>query len=241
MALFMDFLAGAGLAATASKYVAQYRDTDLEKAGRILTLSGLVALGTGTLGARTIAASLWAAHGLLPPRWARPELTNSSDARQRHDRTFFVALNWSAGGALSGLEAFGTNAVASTVGAVLTTICTVIGGIVAGVIGCVWGTAIGQAITWVVFHVMLRARLAAKHTPKSPLTPKGGSGKSACCIILACPFFSCDVIAHCCQRHGSATPSWSSLTTVSLKWVCITLGISGAWPCCFCPRLWLLR
>ncbi len=185
MALFAVF-AGAGLGATASKYVAQYRDTDPEKAGRILTLSGLVALGTGTLGA---IALLLAAPWLASYTLGAPELTNS--LRVSAIALFFVALNGAQGGALAGLEAFGTYAVASTVGGILTTICTVIGGIVAGVIGCIWGTAIGQTITWVIFHVMLRR--AAKHARIS-INAKGWLQEISVLHHFSLPILLCDVL-----------------------------------------------
>lgn len=95
--LFASF----GLGLTATKYVAQLRTADPARAGRIIGLSHLVALGTGGAVAAVLAASSgWLAREVL----AAPQLGSSLGIAAL--AVLLYALNGAQVGALSGFEAF---------------------------------------------------------------------------------------------------------------------------------------
>jgi O-antigen/teichoic acid export membrane protein len=96
-AIALTSLASLGLGVTATKYVSEYRDSQPEKAGRIIGLSSMVALITSlcsSLGLVVFAALL------LPDRTLIPELRLSAMY------VFFITINGYQIGALAGLEAF---------------------------------------------------------------------------------------------------------------------------------------
>lgn len=95
--LFASF----GLGLTATKYVAQLRTADPARAGRIIGLSHLVALGTGGAAAAALAAgSGWLAREVLAAPQLGPSLAIAALV------VLLYALNGAQVGALSGFEAF---------------------------------------------------------------------------------------------------------------------------------------
>ena len=86
---------------TATKYIAEFRHSDALRAGRIMALSGVVAVVTGTVGALTLVLlAPWLAENML----AAPHLVG--ELRIAALLLFLTALNEAQTGALSGLEAF---------------------------------------------------------------------------------------------------------------------------------------
>src|SRR5258708_7673977 len=67
-------IAGLGLSMTTTKFLAQYRDRDPERAGRILALSGTAAVLAGLVmtGALILLAPQLAARGLASPGLSKP-------------------------------------------------------------------------------------------------------------------------------------------------------------------------
>lgn len=143
--------AGFGLGVTATKHVAEFRVKDPEKAGRIMTLCGLVAVGSGGLMALVLMLSApWlAAHTLAAP--------HLSDLLQIGAGLLFLnALNGTQTGALAGFEAF-RNITTVNLWAGLTKFPLMVGGAyVAGVTGAVWGLVASTGINWLLNHLALR-------------------------------------------------------------------------------------
>jgi len=103
-------LAGFGLGSTATKYVAEFRDKDPQKAGRILTLTLLFSAAVGTV----IALTLWIAADWL----AANTLDNPGIAPLLRLGTLMLLLSAMSGvlsSALAGLESFRRIAIASII------------------------------------------------------------------------------------------------------------------------------
>jgi O-antigen/teichoic acid export membrane protein len=97
----LGVLCGFGLGFTATKYVAQYRFSDPERAGRIIVLTTSATLVAGLLaGVSVLAASGWLADGVL----GRPEI--APVLRIGSLLLFVNSLNSVETGCLAGFEAF---------------------------------------------------------------------------------------------------------------------------------------
>ncbi len=156
LALFQLF-AGFGLGMTATKYVAQYRKDDPEKAGRIIGLSWMVTAVTGGLCALLLAVlAPWLATRTL----AAPHL--SGLLRITAIGLFLTGLNAAQNGALSGFEAFRAIATRNAIAGVLNFPVMISGVLLAGVKGVVWATVVSCAINWLICHVAVR-REARRH------------------------------------------------------------------------------
>ena len=143
--------AGFGLGITATKYVAEYRHRDPARAGRIMALSGMVALiSGGMLTAVLIGLAPWLATHTL----AAPQL--SGLLQVGGGLLLLGALNGAQTGALAGFEAFRTIAVVNFWGGVANLPLTVGGVYLAGLKGGVWGMVAALAVSWVLNHWALR-------------------------------------------------------------------------------------
>jgi len=158
--LLFGTFAGFGLGLTATKYVAEYRRKDPVKAGRILGLSALVALGSGAIFATLMAAGApWLAATTL----AAPHLADG--LRIGAVIILFTALNGSQTGALVGLEAFKLTAQLNLLTG-LASLPLVVGGVVLfGLEGALWGLALSAFVTWSLFHWGLRRELRRADIP----------------------------------------------------------------------------
>ncbi len=141
---------------TSTKYVAECRKSDPDKAGRIIAMSSAVAWLTGGAGTIfLIFLSPWlAGHALAAPQLA-PLLQMSSVS------LLFGAVNGAQVGGLAGFEAFKQLAKINLVSGVLTVILRVVGTLVMGLKGAVYGMVIAQMVGCIINFVVLR-RLAAK-------------------------------------------------------------------------------
>jgi O-antigen/teichoic acid export membrane protein len=131
---------------TATKYVAEFRGREPERAGRILTLCGLVSVATATIaalvllfGSRRLAADALSAPQLAPALMASAVLV------------FFAVMSGFLMGTLAGLEAYPALARAGIASGIIYVLLCSIGGSMAGVTGAV----AAQAITAAVFFVIL--------------------------------------------------------------------------------------
>lgn len=143
--------AGFGLGVTATKHVAEFRLEDPAKAGRIMALCALFAVGSGGLIALALAllAPWLAANTLAAPHLA--ELLQIGALL-----LLFNALNGTQTGALSGLEAFKTIAIVNLWSGLSRFPLMVGGAYLAGVIGAVWGLVVSTGINWLLNHLALR-------------------------------------------------------------------------------------
>lgn len=149
-------IAGFGLGLTATKHVAEFRQKDPAKAGRILALATLVALASGSVMtvALLIMAPWLAANTLAAPQLA-PLL------RVGAGLLFFGALNGAQTGALAGFEAFRAIAKINLASGLLAFPLMVGGALLAGLQGAVWGLVASMAINWLLNRLAI-IRVARK-------------------------------------------------------------------------------
>jgi len=143
--------AGFGLGLTATKHVAEFRQSDPDRAGRIIGLSGLFAMVSGGLMALGlfIFAPWLAEHTINAPHLA-------GVLRIGALILFINALNGAQTGALSGFEAFKTIALVNLFVGLISFPILVCGAYFGGLIGAVWALSINLGINWLLNHVALR-------------------------------------------------------------------------------------
>jgi len=152
----LGVFAGLGLGVTATKYVAELRTRDPERAGRIIALSSVVALISGGLlaAALVLFAPILAAKTLNAPRLA-PELRIASVL------LFLNAFNGAQTGALSGFEAFRTIAKINLARGVVTFPITVALVLLWRLPGAIGALAVTAALTCLLSQLSLRRHCAA--------------------------------------------------------------------------------
>ena len=143
--------AGFGLSLTATKYVAEFRKKDPERAGRIIGLSGLVAIAAGGVTALglLIFAPWLAEHTINAPHL-------SGILRIAALIMFVNALNGAQTGALSGFEAFKKVAHLNIFVGLISFPILVTGAYYGGLAGATWAMAINLGVNWLLNHLALR-------------------------------------------------------------------------------------
>jgi len=154
--------AGFCLGLTATKHVAEFRQSDSERAGRIIGLSGLFAMGTGGLMASglLIFAPWLAEHTINAPHLA-------GVLRIGALIMFINALNGAQTGALAGFEAFKTIAHVNLFVGLISFPILVCGGYFGGLTGAVWALAINLCFNWLLNHIALRKEARRHRVPFS--------------------------------------------------------------------------
>jgi len=147
--------AGLGLGLTATKYVAEFRRQDPEKAGRILALSASAAFVFGCVITvlLILLAPFLAGKVLATTQLAGPLAVGSG-------LVFFGAMNGAQTGALAGLEAFKTIARVNVLSGVASFPLIVLGVWRGGLNGAVWGSVAALAINWALNNRALRRECA---------------------------------------------------------------------------------
>src|SRR4030042_6487164 len=150
--------AGFGLGLTATQHVAEFRSSDPARAGRIISLSWLVAMLTGGLMALGlfIFAPLLAVHTINAPH-----LTGV--LRIGALILFITALHGAQTGALSGFEAFKTIAHVNLFVGLISFPILVLGAYFGGLTGAVWALAINLGFNWLLHHLALRKEARRYH------------------------------------------------------------------------------
>ena len=147
--------AGLGLGMTANKHVAEYRTKDPARAGRIMGLSGLAAwVSASIMAAVLIALAPWVAKSTL----GAPHLTHSLQIGA--GILFLSAVNGAQTGALSGFEAFRTNAVVNLWAGLASFPLMVAGVLLWGLEGAVWALVANAGVSWFLSHLALRRECA---------------------------------------------------------------------------------
>ncbi len=143
--------AGFGLGQTATKYVAELRDKEPARAGRIMGMAGMVALTTGAVIALILFISApWLAKTTL----AAPELAPA--LRIGALILLFEAMNGAQTGALAGFEAFKTTAKISIWTGIASFPAMVVGVYLGGLEGSVCGLLLSRIFNWSLNHLALR-------------------------------------------------------------------------------------
>jgi O-antigen/teichoic acid export membrane protein len=152
--------AGFGLGLTATKHVAEFRKSDPERAGRIIGLSGMVAIVTGGLMALglLIFSSWLATHTINAPHLAGP-------LRIGAIILFISALNGAQTGALSGFEAFKTIAYVNLFTGLLSFPFLIAGAYWGGLAGAVWALALNLGFNWLFNHIAVRREARRNRVP----------------------------------------------------------------------------
>jgi O-antigen/teichoic acid export membrane protein len=147
-------VAGFGLAATASKHVAEFRSTDPARAARVIALIQTMAVAGGILGSGLMAA--------LAPWLSRQLAAPHLDGILRIGALLVClgALNGAQSGILSGLEAFKAQAAMQVAGGVASFIFIAAGVYWRGLEGAMWGVVASGLVQIVV--TLVSVRLAAK-------------------------------------------------------------------------------
>jgi O-antigen/teichoic acid export membrane protein len=154
-----------GLGLTATKYVAEYRGSNPQKAGRIVGLGWVVSAVTGGLSAGVLFVfSPWLAVHTL----AAPHLSGS--LRIAALVIFISALNAAQSGFLSGCEAFKAIAVRNLIAGILHFPLMIAGVLLAGLHGAVWAIVASNAVRWLICHLAVRVEA---HRFNIPLTLSG--------------------------------------------------------------------
>src|ERR1051326_6670716 len=143
--------AGMGLGLTATKYVAELRNSDPQRAGRILGLAQLAAIGGGVAISVVLIVSsrFLATRTLAEPGLALPLALGSG-------LVLFGALNGYQVGALAGFEAFRTVAKVNVWAGLLSFPCIVAGARFGQVKGAVAGLVLALLINWFLNQIALR-------------------------------------------------------------------------------------
>ncbi len=153
-------LAGFGLGLTATKHVADFRQSDPARAGRIIALSSLIAMVAGGL----MALALF----ILAPWLARHTLNASHLSgllRVGCLLLFLDAINGAQTGALAGFEAFKTIARVNLLAGLASFPMLVGGAYFGGLAGAVWGLVLSLAIRWALNHRALRREATRANVP----------------------------------------------------------------------------
>lgn len=152
--------AGFGLGLTATKHVAQFRQSDPGRAGRIIGLSGLFAILAGSLMALglLIFAPLFAEHAINAPHL-------SGVLRIGALMLLVSAVNGAQTGALAGFEAFKTIAYVNLFVGLISFPILVLGAYFGGLTGAVWALAINLGFNWLLNHLALRKESRRHNVP----------------------------------------------------------------------------
>jgi O-antigen/teichoic acid export membrane protein len=142
---------GFGLGTTATKFIAEYRGTDLERAGRVRALSSVTAWVTsGAATAGLFFSAPWlAAHAL-----AAPHLTGL--LRLSAAGLLLSGVNGAQIGALSGFECFKVIARINLIAGLVNVPMNLAGVYWDGLRGAVWAALLNLGLTWFLSHLAVR-------------------------------------------------------------------------------------
>lgn len=151
--MFVIF-AGFGLGMTATKHIAEYKNSDPERASRILTLSALFAIVTASLIAIIVFfSSSWMAENTINA----PHLAN--ELKIGAFILWVSAINGAQTGALVGFEAFRTIAKINIIVGFFSVITLIVGTYSNGLHGAVLALALNISINWIINNYAIRLEL----------------------------------------------------------------------------------
>lgn len=149
-----------GLGLTATKYVAELREVDPERAGRILALSTVAS----TVAAALAAAAMWVfAPWLAESTLHAPQLAGG--LRVAAAALFFSTLAGAQAGALTGLEAFRTGTWVTVASGIAGVPLAVVGVWRWGLDGAVWALAATALVQWGLTRAAVRSQARRRGIP----------------------------------------------------------------------------
>lgn len=139
---------------TATKYVAEFRDADKERAGRVLGLCSVLTLATGVVATVLLLISApWVAEHML----AAPHLSVSLSISAAF--VLFSVMNGYQIGALAGLESYKSISLyGALLGAAHLAVCG-LGGMRWGLHGALGGMAVSAFLRWGIYAMVLRREI----------------------------------------------------------------------------------
>lgn len=139
---------------TATKYVAEFRDVDKARAGRVLGLCSVLTLATGVVATALLVISApWMAEHVLAAPHLAVSLTISAAF------VLFSVMNGYQIGALAGLESYKSISIyGALLGAAHLAVC-VLGAALWGLHGALAGMAVSALLRWGVYGVVLRREI----------------------------------------------------------------------------------
>ena len=144
-------VAALGLGVTATRYVAEYRQTEPERAGRVLGLSSISACGAGLLvAACLVAAAPWMSSTFL----REPQL--AYDLKIAAIFVFFSAFNTHQVGSLCGFEAFKPLTLGHLGKGMITLPAVTVGALIGGLHGAVIATALSSGLACILYAIVLK-------------------------------------------------------------------------------------
>jgi O-antigen/teichoic acid export membrane protein len=150
----LSAVAGLGVGTTATKYVAQLRNTDKARAGRIISLSSMVTWISGSLyGLVFVVLASWLAEKIL----AAPHL--SQVLRISSISVALGVINGAQHCSLAGFEAFRVTALINIGGGLFQSVAVCLGAWHGGVKGAVMGMAVSTLVTVVMTRFALRMEM----------------------------------------------------------------------------------
>jgi len=148
---------------TATKYVAEFRDADKARAGRVLGLCSMLTLVTGVLAMAfmLVSASWMAAHVMAAPHLATSLSISAAFV-------LFSVMNGYQVGALAGLESYKTISIyGAMLGAAHLTVCGLCA-MLWGLSGAMGGMAVSALLRWAVYGMVLHREAGKQHIAIQP-------------------------------------------------------------------------
>ena len=148
--LALSGIAQVATGVTATKYAAEFRDVNKERAGRVLGLCSLMTFATGSFATflLIISASPLAEHALNAPQLSSALSISAAFV-------LFSAMNGFQIGALSGLESFRSISIYSALMGLSYFILTTFGAKFGGLSGALAGVALSAFLRWLVYAILL--------------------------------------------------------------------------------------
>jgi len=152
--LFMTF-AELGIGLTATKYVAEFRKKDPARTGRIIAMTTVVAVVSGTVvGSIMVATSAWSARLLGAPHLQSIIAISALVL-------FLIVVNESQNGILSGFEAFKRRSTVQALSGVASFPISVLGVYYFGLVGAVYGLIASQVVVLLLNYRAVRQEISS--------------------------------------------------------------------------------
>ncbi|HMD34731.1 MAG TPA: oligosaccharide flippase family protein [Vicinamibacterales bacterium] len=152
-ALTVSGVAQLAIGYTATRYVAEFRASDKERAGRVIGLCSAVGIVTAAIATATlVVAAGWIATETLKA----PQLTTGLILSSA--LVCFATMGGYQTGVLAGLESYDALARGLMLSSVLNLAVAVTGAIAFGLLGLLAGAGVGSALQWLIFRRLVVAR-----------------------------------------------------------------------------------